>query len=104
MVGNSQTAAGIEAFIWNNVSGMRLLEDVLVTDFGLDLTGWTLTTAQGMSADGLVYSGFGTNPNGQTEAWIASVRPTAVPEPSTLSLFAFGLAGLRFVGRRRRRH
>ncbi len=50
---------------------MRSLRDVLVTDYGSDLTGWTLERANGVSPDGLTIVGDGTNPNGDREAWIA---------------------------------
>jgi len=60
-----------EAFIWTAESGIRRLRDRLTDDFGLDLTGWTLTEANGVSADGLTIAGSGTNPLGKAEAWIA---------------------------------
>ncbi len=102
VVGMSATDLGLEAFIWDSVNGMRLLQDVLVADSGLDLTGWLLTSARGISIDGLTISGNGINPDGNTEAWVASLAVT-VPEPSTLTIFAFGLVGLAFMTRRRRR-
>lgn len=52
---------------------MRSLRTVLVNDFGLDLTGWTLGTADGISADGLVIVGAGIR-LGRAEAWIANLR------------------------------
>ncbi|MBM4030191.1 MAG: PEP-CTERM sorting domain-containing protein [Planctomycetes bacterium] len=76
---------------------MRRLADVLAGDYGLTLTGWTLEEAWGVSADGLVFAGWGTNPSGQTEAWIARVE--AIPEPAGLVLLLGGLAAL---ARRRR--
>jgi probable HAF family extracellular repeat protein len=60
------------AFIWDAQHGMRDLADVL-TGLGLDLTGWTLTEARGISADGRVIVGTGTNPQGATEAWRADL-------------------------------
>ena len=56
------SASGSEAFIWDNANGMRKLKDVLVNDFGLDLTGWTLTIARGISDDGLTIVGDGIKP------------------------------------------
>jgi probable HAF family extracellular repeat protein len=72
-----------EAFIWTEADGMRSLQDFLVAECGLDLTGWTLTDASGISADGLTIVGTGINPDGFDEAWIATV-----PEPAALLLLA----------------
>jgi len=55
---------------------MRSVKDVLQDECGPDLTGWTLTEANGISADGNTIVGYGTNPLGNTEAWIA-----VIPEP-----------------------
>ena len=69
---------------------------VILTALGLDLSGWTLEVANAVSADGLTIVGWGTNPDGFREAWIA-----VVPEPSTALLLACGLAGLAVRGKRR---
>jgi len=76
------------AFIWDRTNGMRHLQSVL-TDCGLDLAGWNLREANGISADGLTIVGTGTNPYGEQEAWVATI-----PEPATVCLLALGLAGL----------
>jgi probable HAF family extracellular repeat protein len=96
VVGNSYTAWGFprinEAFIWDQVNGMRRLEDVLVAG-GADLTGWSeLTAATGISADGRTIVGYG-NHNDDQEAFIA-----VIPEPASVGLFAF--AGLAILRRR----
>jgi len=66
-------AGGVEGegFVWDETNGMRDLKTVLVNDFGLNLTGWTLFDARGVSDDGRTVVGFGENPSGDTEAWIA---------------------------------
>jgi len=84
------------AFIWDAVHGMRDLKDVLITEFGLDLTGWQLTQARGISDDGATIVGYGVNPDGRDEAWIA-----VIPEPSSLTLLTVGVAAF-LSGRRRR--
>ncbi len=89
VLGMSHTGSTWEAFIWDADNGMRNLKQVLVRDFGLDLTGWTLHGAH-ISNDGLTYIGNGTNPNRDAEAWVATV-----PEPFTLLLLALGGVFLR---------
>ncbi len=88
IVGMSYSATGNEAFIWDEAQGMREL-DVLLVALGVDLTGWTLVEAMAISDDGLTISGYGTNPAGREEAWIA-----VIPEPTTVVLLGFGLAYL----------
>jgi hypothetical protein len=61
---------------------------VLTDVHGLDLTGWTLDAAYGVSADGRTIVGYGSGPDG-AEAWMA-----VIPEPSTGLLLALGLVGL----------
>jgi hypothetical protein len=47
------------------------------SDFGLaaSLTGWSLDYASAISANGQVVIGYGTNPSGDREAWIARLDP-----------------------------
>jgi probable HAF family extracellular repeat protein len=86
-----------EAFFWTAGSRMVNLRDFLVSQ-GVDLTGWKLTSAEGVSADGLTIVGTGVNPAGNQEAWMATI-----PEPSTLAFAASGAAALVWFYRRRRR-
>ncbi|TWT99539.1 hypothetical protein Pla108_04820 [Botrimarina colliarenosi] len=58
-------------FIWDEARGMRELADVLRLDYGLDLSGWQLDEATGISDDGTTIIGNGRNSNGQIEAWRA---------------------------------
>ena len=66
-----------EAFVWTERNAMRSVRSVLVDEFGLDLAGWTLTGAAGISDDGLTILGNGVNPDGESEAWIA-VLPSSL--------------------------
>jgi hypothetical protein len=77
VVGQANSASGNEAFLWDATHGMRSLREVLVSDFdlGASLAGWTLTAANDISADGQFIVGSGTNPNGNSEAWIARLGP-----------------------------
>jgi probable HAF family extracellular repeat protein len=97
VVGRGNSANGFEAFIWNSTQGMRSLKQVLTNDYGLNLAGWTLNDARGISADGLTVVGYGTNPSGVSEGWLARLNPQnnpSVPEPSSiLGLGLFSLVG-----------
>lgn len=85
-----------QAFLWTSSLGMVSLRDYLIAH-GADLTGWSLASASGISADGRTIVGTGINPQGQTEAWIATI-----PEPSSLVLAAMSGLGLLGIAAQRR--
>jgi probable HAF family extracellular repeat protein len=78
------------AFLWKEPLGMVNLQEYLRDTYGCDLSGWTLTEATGISADGLTITGNGINPDGQYEAWLVTI-----PEPASLLLLSFGIYWLR---------
>lgn len=88
IVGLSLSDFGSRPFIWNSSSGMLDLQIVLESA-GVDLTGWQLRGAYDISADGRTIVGEGINPQGQLEAWIATV-----PEPSSLAISLAGLVAV----------
>lgn len=74
---NSQTGEyRSRAFIWDAVHGMRELQPVLTSQFGLNLTAWILQDATAITADGTAIAGFGTNPQGKREAWMVKLTAT----------------------------
>lgn len=75
IVGDHEQSRGDCAFIWDAQHGMRNLHEVLTNEYGLQLNGWQLSGARAISGNGMVIVGFGTNPNGQTEGWIANLAP-----------------------------
>ncbi|MBS0172773.1 MAG: putative Ig domain-containing protein [Nitrospira sp.] len=81
IVGRALGPNGFEAFVWDAVNGMRSLEQILIADLGVSgfSSHWTLTEATGLSADGRVIVGNGTNPLGQSEGWRV-VLPATIPE------------------------
>lgn len=64
---------GLEAFLWNASDGMRALEEVLENDHGLDLSGWALEEATGISDDGLTVVGVGVSPSGFRRGFVATL-------------------------------
>ena len=99
VVGYSTTGipvgVGEEAFIWDAAHGMRNLEQVLVGDYGLNLAGWTLSRANGISADGTVIVGDAYDPQNRFRGFVA-----VLPEPGAAAC-AIGAAWLLCPGRRR---
>jgi len=71
------------AFRWTQKTGMVSLKETLI-GAGLDVSGWTLSSANAISADGFTIVGSGTNPSGQSEAWVANLSPEPIPEPLTI--------------------
>ncbi|RME68265.1 MAG: PEP-CTERM sorting domain-containing protein [Verrucomicrobia bacterium] len=100
IVGEGTTAAGRKAFIWTQAGGMADLQTTLIDDYGLAgaLAGWTLESARAVSPDGRTIVGFGINPWGQTEAWLA-----VIPEPSTYAVTLAALSLLAVLTARHRR-
>jgi probable HAF family extracellular repeat protein len=97
VVGYGNSDDGREAFIWDSEHGMQSLSAVLAS-LGLEpeLENWVLSEATAISADGTTIAGFGINPDGNTEAWIANLTP--IPVPGAVWLLASGLiclVGLR---------
>jgi probable HAF family extracellular repeat protein len=83
VIGSSYDGNEYEAFVWTQAGGMVSLKDTLI-GAGLDLSGWDLYSARGVSADGLTIVGDAINPLGQQEAWVANLSPEPVPEPLTI--------------------
>ena len=102
---NSTSVPGGEAFRWTTKTGMQSIKDLLVAS-GVNMTGWTLTNAQGVSANGTGIVGYGTDPSSQTEAWFARfstqfgngmITPGAVAQ-SFSGLAAMGQTGNAAIG------
>ncbi|MCH7726911.1 MAG: hypothetical protein IH991_10570, partial [Planctomycetes bacterium] len=62
-----------DAIIWDEANGPRKLKELLVSQFGLDLTGWTLQQARAISGDGRTIAGPGINPAGQNDVWVVQL-------------------------------
>jgi probable HAF family extracellular repeat protein len=75
-----------QAFLWTAVDGMKSVQALLTAE-GVSTAGWTLTSAQGVSADGQVIVGYGVDSNGRTQGWIATliVNPPAMASFSAFS-------------------
>ena len=84
---------------WTSETGMQSIRDLLVAG-GVDMTGWFLSGASAISADGTIIVGVGENPDGVEEAWIA--RIAAVPEPSTWAMISMLTLSVAFFFWRQR--
>ena len=90
VVGGSNTAAGqAEAYLWAPRFGMVRLEDHLVSLGVTNVADWTLENAHGISADGTVIVGYGRNPAGNLEPWIARI-----PNPNAPTVSGWGMSVL----------
>lgn len=76
VVGWSRTttnAMSTNAFRWTQPTGMQKVTDWLTANNVTVTPGWTLLDATGVSATGKVVVGYGENPGGAIEAWVARV-------------------------------
>jgi probable HAF family extracellular repeat protein len=85
------------AFIWDAAHGMRDLKSALANDYGMDLSDWTLWTANGITPDGGTIVGLGSNRQfGEAVAW-----RVVLPEPGAGAPL---VASLALLVRRPRRY
>lgn len=68
-----QLGGGSHAFIWDGANGMRDLRGLLIEQGAQGLTGWRLDWPTGISADGRVIAGWGINPAGIQQGWVATL-------------------------------
>ncbi len=96
--GYGMSAGQYVAILWDaQAQMMRNLQDVLLADgLGAALQGWSLSMASAITPDGKTIIGYGIDPSGQTEAWIATV-----PEPVSLGLMVLGAVALVRTRRQR---
>jgi len=76
VVGQSQpdnNSATSEAFVWTQASGMQRLRDVLIANGVTGLDNWVLSEASRISDDGQWVLGYGTNPSGFSESFLANI-------------------------------
>ena len=75
VVGSADATSGSTCFLWNSTSGMRELKSALLSDYGLDLSGWTIYSANAVSANGRAICGNGISPSGVSQAWMVLLDP-----------------------------
>ena len=91
IVGQAASTFGSRAFLWTEATGMVDLNAYL-SSVGVDMSGWTLKYAAGISADGSAISGTGEF-NGAQRAFV--VTGLSIPSPATLPLIAISLVACR---------
>lgn len=68
VVGQSDSTA----FRWTAKTGMQSIQSLLIAA-GVNVTGWQITDAEDVSADGTVIVGGGVDPQGHEQGWIAQL-------------------------------
>jgi uncharacterized protein YhjY with autotransporter beta-barrel domain len=96
--GNSTAAVSGEAFRWMQSTGMQSIKGLLSAS-GVNMTGWSLTQATGVSADGAVVVGYGTDPSSNVEAWLARFSTQSGLGPGLgVGLITPGVVAQSFAG------
>ena len=66
-------------FVWDKDNGMRLLKDILLNEYGINLGNWNLFAVEDISPDGTTIVGYGLNKSGRMEGYIAKIDPVNTP-------------------------
>ena len=88
--GRGTDDTGTTAVIWTQALGLRKLATVM-QDLGIAPTGWSFREVTGMSSDGKVLVGNGTNPSGQNQAWVITNADSlflSLPPLPAVSIFS----------------
>ncbi len=95
-------SGGDNAFAWDSFHGTRDIAELLANQ-GVDIGGWDLGIARGVSYDGLTIAGYGWPPNSRYgQPWVVRLDPgTFVPEPGAVVMAVVGLVGVGVVWVRR---
>src|SRR6185295_16388233 len=65
---------------WSIEGGVEgTIKELLINKYKVPTSGWKLTAATGMSADGYTICGLGINPEGKQEGWVAVMPPILHP-------------------------
>ena len=68
-----------KATIWDPVNGLRALQEVLESEYGIVLPKWQLWMASGISSDGRVISGYGIDPHGRYRGFVVTLPGPCIP-------------------------
>jgi probable HAF family extracellular repeat protein len=101
IVGRIANANRLSAFIWDHQNGMRRLEELLTTDFGLNLGLIQLNVATDISTNGRIIVGTGWSPDTGQMAWRLDLGEIPEPATSSLLLMATMCLGICFPLRKR---
>jgi uncharacterized membrane protein len=95
----AQMALTHQAVFWQN-GNVHNLQSWLTQNHNLsdELSGWSLISANAISADGRVIAGVGINPEGHFQGWVVDIgAASVVPEPAT-SVMLLAAASLITTG------
>lgn len=97
VVGSAHDGHTSDAVFWDAAGPMQNLLGYLIENGASNLAGWALKETLAVSADGTTVAGWGVNPSGAAEAFVATLSP--VPIPASLWLYGGALAALACIRR-----
>lgn len=80
---------GQRAVMWGSAGPAVMVSDYLA-GFGISTAGWTLQNATAISADGRTIAGYGLNPQGSREGWVARVPTRCAADLNADRIIDFG--------------
>jgi probable HAF family extracellular repeat protein len=99
IVGQQSISGGLGVpVIWDSAGQPRILKEMLETDYGLDLSNWELKEVTDISANGKVIVGWGINPDGLQEGWVAILGISIVRPSQDYKFIAGTKDTIKWVG------